>query len=93
MRARAASGSATDPTTTPDGARVGDQRTINTCKAMDAYVQGLEDNVNSLGDDAQMQQIDLQDALQKNQQTLQMMSNLLKVLHDTAMAVIRNDNS
>jgi hypothetical protein len=80
-------------TSTPDGAKVGDQRTISALKEMDAYIQGLEDNVNSVGDDAQLQQIDLQDALQKNQQTLQMMSNLTKVLHDTAMAVIRNDNS
>jgi hypothetical protein len=33
--------------------------------------------------------IDLQNQLQKQQQTLQTMSNVSKMLHDTAMAVIR----
>jgi hypothetical protein len=76
-----------------DGAKVGDQRKINTSAEMDAYIQGLEDKINSIGDDAELQQVTLQDALQKNQQMIQMMSNLIKVIHDTAMAVIRNDNS
>ena len=40
-------------------------------------------------DDAQLANIDLQNMLQKQQQTLQMMSNISKVLHDTAMALIR----
>ncbi len=38
---------------------------------------------------AQQANIDLQNALQKQQQTLQTMSNVSKMLHDTAMAVIR----
>ena len=33
--------------------------------------------------------MDLQNILQKQQQTLQMMSHLSKTLHDTAMAIIR----
>jgi hypothetical protein len=37
----------------------------------------------------QMANIDLQNALQKQQQTMQTMSNVSKMLHDTAMAVIR----
>jgi hypothetical protein len=36
-----------------------------------------------------MANIDLQNALQKQQQTMQTMSNVSKMLHDTAMAVIR----
>lgn len=32
---------------------------------------------------------DLQNAMQRQQQTLQTMSNISKILHDTAMAVIR----
>ena len=40
-------------------------------------------------DDAQLANVDLQNVLQKQQQTLQMMSNISKMLHDTAMAVIR----
>lgn len=37
--------------------------------------------------------IDLQNALQKQQQTLQTMGNISKMLHDTAMAVIRKTGS
>jgi hypothetical protein len=42
-----------------------------------------------LGDDAQLANVDLQNILQKQQQVLQMLSNLSKMLNDTAMAVIR----
>jgi hypothetical protein len=47
------------------------------------------DKLQEVGDDAQLANIDLQNALQKQQQTLQTMSNVSKMLHDTAMAVIR----
>lgn len=43
----------------------------------------------TIGDDAQLANIDLQNQLQKQQQTLQTMSNVSKMLHDTAMAIIR----
>jgi hypothetical protein len=33
--------------------------------------------------------VDLQNALQKQRQTLQMMSNVSEILYDTAMAIIR----
>lgn len=55
----------------------------------DAHVALLEGRLATLGDDAQLANIDLQSALQKQQQTLQTLSNVSKVLHDTAMAVIR----
>jgi hypothetical protein len=45
--------------------------------------------ISSVGDDAQLANIDLPNVLQKQQQMIQMMSNISKVLHDTAMAVIR----
>jgi hypothetical protein len=41
------------------------------------------------GDDAQLANIDLQNMLQKQQQTVQMLSNVSKVLRDTSLAVIR----
>lgn len=41
------------------------------------------------GDDAQLANVDLQNELQKQQQTLQMVSNLSKNAYDTALAVIR----
>jgi len=50
----------------------------------------LEDaQLESVGDDAQLANVDLQNTLQKQQQTLQTLSNISKALHDTAMAVIR----
>ena len=52
-------------------------------------IKNWEDELSSIGEDAQLANIDLQNALQKQQQTLQTMSNVSKLLHDTAMAVIR----
>ena len=48
-----------------------------------------EKELQTLGDDAQLANVNLQNILQKQQQLLQMMSNISKMLHDTAMAVIR----
>lgn len=45
--------------------------------------------LNSIGDDAQLANVDLQTVLQKQQQTLQMLSNISKILYDTAQSVIR----
>ncbi|MBI3178450.1 MAG: hypothetical protein HYZ27_02240, partial [Deltaproteobacteria bacterium] len=42
-----------------------------------------------VGVDAQLANVDLQNWLQKQQQTLQMLSNISKMMHDTAMAIIR----
>ncbi len=54
-----------------------------------AYVSDLEQQLSTVGSDAQLATIDLQNSLQKQQQTLQTMSNMAKNLHDTARAVIR----
>ena len=40
-------------------------------------------------DDAQLANVDLQNQLQKQQQTLQMLSNVSKTLNDTTLAIIR----
>jgi hypothetical protein len=56
---------------------------------METHVTELEENLNEAGDDAQLANVDLQNVLQKQQQTLQMMSNISKMLYDTAMSVIR----
>lgn len=44
----------------------------------------------TLGDDAQLANLDLQNALQKQQQVLQMMMNIMKTRHDTAKNIINN---
>jgi hypothetical protein len=48
-----------------------------------------ESRLQALGDDAQLANVDLQNMLQRQQQTLQMMSNISKMLYDTAQSVIR----
>ena len=67
--------------------RAGDP--LDTRGEIEDYIDGLEQQLATVGDDAQLANIDLQNALQKMQQSLQMMSNVSKMLHDTAMAVIR----
>jgi hypothetical protein len=56
---------------------------------LDALIKKFEEDLSSVGDDAQLANIDLQNQLQKQQQLIQMLSNISKTLHDTAMAVIR----
>ena len=63
--------------------------TVKTKAEAEAYVEYLENRLNTIGDDAQLANVDLQNWLQKQQQTLQMMSTISKQLHDTAMAIIR----
>jgi|WetSurMetagenome_2_1015567.scaffolds.fasta_scaffold298261_2 hypothetical protein len=43
----------------------------------------------TVGDDAQLANVDMQNCLQKQQQTMQMMSNISKLTSDTMMSVIR----
>ena len=57
--------------------------------AMEELVLVMEENLSSVGDDAQLANIDLQNAMQKQQQTLQTMSNVSKLIHCTGMAIIR----
>ena len=57
--------------------------------AIEAEIKKWEEKLNTLGDDAQLANVDLQSILQKQQQTLQMMSNISKLLYDTAQSVIR----
>ena len=50
------------------------------------------DKLNSMGEDTQLENVDLQNRLQKQQQTMQTTSNMSKMLHDTAMAIIKKMN-
>ena len=61
-------------------------------KSLDTGIKVMEQKLASLGDDKQMSQMQmqLQDAMNKQQQTLQTMSNVSKMLHDTAKAAINN---
>jgi hypothetical protein len=76
----------------PNLLKVALQQHLKVINDFNVAVRNLEDsliNVNSVEDDAQLANVDLQALLQKQQQTLQMLSNVEKELYDTAMAVIR----
>jgi DNA integrity scanning protein DisA with diadenylate cyclase activity len=62
---------------------------LDRSEEIDGRVREWEERLSELGDDSQLANIDLQNMLQKQQQTMQMLSNISKVLHDTAMAVVR----
>ena len=62
---------------------------VTTKAEYESALEKYEQQLNSVGDDAQLANVDLQNWLQKLHQTLQMMSNISKLLHDTAMAIIR----
>jgi len=76
---------------TPDGgerAVIGPARTMN-CKELRSEMERWEAMRDLKSDSAQMAEVDLQEMLQKQQRTLQMMSQISKMLYDTAMSVIR----
>jgi hypothetical protein len=62
---------------------------VSDLEQLEAEIKRWEEELNSVGDDAQLANVDLQNMLQKQQQALQMMSNISKTSHDSAMSVIR----
>jgi hypothetical protein len=62
---------------------------VNSFELLDKEIERWEARLASLGDDAQLANVERQDIVQKQQQTLQMMSNISKMLYDTDMAIIR----
>ena len=58
-------------------------------ESTEKYISSLEEALDDIEDDAQLANVDLQNLLQKQQQTMHQMSSICKMLHDTAMAVIR----
>ena len=57
--------------------------------ALQKYIEQLEEDLQNAGEDGQLANIDMQNVLEKQQQTLQMLSNVSKMFHDTSMAIIR----
>jgi hypothetical protein len=62
---------------------------VTSLQGVEDEIRKWEERLNTIGDDAQLANVDLQNILQKQQQTLQMMSNISKMLYDTATSVIR----
>jgi hypothetical protein len=57
---------------------------------LDALIAALEAKLQTLGDSAQLTQIDLQQAMAQQQQMIQTLSNIMKSLHDTSTGIIDN---
>jgi len=62
---------------------------ISTTPAINGYISKLEVQLKGIGDDAQLANIDLQNTLQKQQQIIQLLSNVSKMLSDSALSIIR----
>ena len=75
------------PVTTDGEARAG--RLAEQFQTLSARLAALEKRLSAIRDDAQLANLDLQNALQQQQRAIQTISNVSKMLHDTAMAVIR----
>ncbi len=52
-------------------------------------LEHANETLRTIGDDAQLANLDLQSILQRQQQTMQTMSSVSRTLHDTALSVIR----
>ncbi len=53
------------------------------------YIADLKQQLLTIESDAQLANIDLQNNLQQQQKTIQLLSNISKVLHDTATVIVR----
>lgn len=58
--------------------------------ALKAYIRDIEKRMSTLGNESQLANLELQSMRQKRQRFLATMSNVSKMMHDTAMSVIRN---
>jgi hypothetical protein len=62
----------------------------NICTDSEALFLALASQLQTTSNDAQLAHIDIQNALQTRTQYLTLVSNMTKLMHDTAMSVIRN---
>ena len=66
------------------------KRLLTASKQAQEAIDELEERLSSIDDEARQASIDLRNLFQRQGQTLQMMSNVLKSLNDSAMSLIRN---
>ena len=59
-------------------------------RQVEKLIENMETQLNTIADMNQMDMLALQDAMNKQAQLMQMMSNIMKQMHDTANAIIRN---
>ena len=59
-------------------------------KQMDMLMTSLKDKTDSLGEMNEADQLRMQQAMEKMNSLMQMISNMMKKMHDTQMAIISN---
>ncbi len=59
------------------------------CCDREKFIELLDDYLQELGDDAQLANIDLQNLLQQQQQMIQTISNVTKLMYETSLNTIR----
>lgn len=62
---------------------------VEAASDLETDIAKFEDAMGAIGDDTQLANADLQNLLQKQQQMLQMLSDVSATVNDTALAVIR----
>jgi hypothetical protein len=62
---------------------------ITRVEELDAHIADLQNMLASTGADMQISQLELQNMMQRQQQVMNVLSNLSKALHETSMAIIR----
>ncbi|MBC7794798.1 MAG: hypothetical protein H7Z43_13925, partial [Clostridia bacterium] len=55
-----------------------------------SVLDNLKDQFDAQGQDVHLMQIDLQNAMQKSQELMTMITNMSKMVHETMMSIIRN---
>lgn len=70
-----------------------DDKKTESVAELDAYIKSLDNLLSTVGDDSQIAHLELQNMTQKQAQLLNALSNLSKVLHDTAMSILRKIGS
>jgi len=63
---------------------------LSTPREAMALLENLEQSLQTMSDMSQMMQLQLQDAMNKQQQVMQILSNIMKAQHDTLKAIINN---
>jgi hypothetical protein len=63
---------------------------VMTKSEAEALLKRLEAELAAQASDSDMMSLKLQDAMQKRQQVVQMLSNIMKAMHDTTQAIINN---
>lgn len=68
---------------------LGGEVDISGLEELEEMMEEYEEILQTVGEDAQLANIDLQSQLQKSQQTIQLMNNVSKMLHDTLLSELR----